>query len=66
MSAIKRGLVVLLAMGLCLGSLVTALAADEEFPTKPITLVCPYGAGGSTSMGSRIIAGALGKSCKNR
>ena len=31
----------------------------ETYPTKNIELVCPYGAGGSTSMGARIIAGTL-------
>jgi len=41
-----------------LGNSATALAA-EDYPTKPIELVCPYGAGGSTSMGTRIIAGTL-------
>jgi len=28
-----------------------------EYPVKPIELICPYGAGGSVSMGGRIIAG---------
>jgi tripartite-type tricarboxylate transporter receptor subunit TctC len=42
-------------------ALVMALQADgkENYPTKNIELVCPYGAGGSTSMGARIIAGTL-------
>jgi tripartite-type tricarboxylate transporter receptor subunit TctC len=33
--------------------------ADENYPNKRIELFCPYGAGGSTSMGTRIIAGTL-------
>lgn len=33
------------------------LAAEKEFPIKPIELYCPYGAGGSTSIGARIVAG---------
>jgi len=45
---------------LCLG-LASAVVAADEFPTKPIELVCPFGAGGSTSMGTRIIAGTLGE-----
>ncbi len=32
---------------------------ETIFPSKPIELVCPWGAGGSTSMGGRIIAGTL-------
>ena len=32
---------------------------ETTFPNKPIELVCPWGAGGSTSMGGRIIAGTL-------
>ena len=34
-------------------------AQGAEYPTRNIELVCPYGAGGSTSMGARIIAGTL-------
>jgi tripartite-type tricarboxylate transporter receptor subunit TctC len=36
-------------------------AGAAEFPAKPIELVCPFGAGGSTSLGARIIAGTLGE-----
>lgn len=32
---------------------------ETTFPNKPIELVCPWGPGGSTSMGGRIIAGTL-------
>lgn len=34
------------------------LGAEKEFPTKSIELICPFGAGGSTSMGARIVAGS--------
>jgi len=34
------------------------LGAGEEFPTKLIELYCPFGAGGGTSMGARVVAGA--------
>jgi len=40
------------------------LTKEKEFPSKPIELVCPYGAGGSTSMGARIIAGTLSELLK--
>jgi tripartite-type tricarboxylate transporter receptor subunit TctC len=43
----------------CLGVTNGALGAGKGFPAKPIELVCPWGAGGSTSMGGRVIAGAL-------
>lgn len=36
-----------------------AVGKEKDFPTKNIELVCPYGAGGSTSMGARIIAGTM-------
>ena len=38
-----------------------ASAAEREFPSKSIEIICPFGAGGSTSMGARIIAGAAGE-----
>lgn len=60
MSCRKRWLIFFLTMGLCMAPVAASWAAGDAFPTKPITLVCPYGAGGSTSMGSRIIAGTLG------
>ena len=53
----------LLVIGLLLiwmGSV--ALGAEKEFPTKAIELYCPFGAGGSTSMGARIVAGTAAES----
>ncbi len=38
-----------------------AAKADSNWPNKPITLVCPYSAGGSSDLMCRIIAEALGK-----
>jgi tripartite-type tricarboxylate transporter receptor subunit TctC len=35
------------------------LGKEKVFPNKSIELICPWGAGGSTSMGGRIIAGTL-------
>jgi tripartite-type tricarboxylate transporter receptor subunit TctC len=51
--------VVCLAFMLIQGFLGGAIGAERDYPTKNIELVCPYGAGGSTSMGARIIAGTL-------
>jgi tripartite-type tricarboxylate transporter receptor subunit TctC len=37
------------------------LFAKEEFPTKPITLIVPYDAGGSTDQSSRALVNSMGK-----
>ena len=54
----RRGAILALAMtaGLATGS--TGAAAD--YPSKPITMVIPYRAGGSTETMGRIVADALG------
>ena len=43
----------------CLGIAHNVQGIEKAFPTKPIQLVSGFGAGGSTSMGGRIIAGTL-------
>ena len=42
------------------GALVSAVAA-QKFPTKPITLVVPYPAGGNVDTSARILQAAIGK-----
>jgi tripartite-type tricarboxylate transporter receptor subunit TctC len=55
----RKSVVFFLVMSLCfVGTFVDGIAG-EEYPNKPIELICPYGPGGSTSMGTRIIAGTL-------
>jgi tripartite-type tricarboxylate transporter receptor subunit TctC len=51
----------LLVIGSLLGIGITneVLGKEKEFPSKPIELICHMGAGGSTSMGGRIVAGTL-------
>ncbi|MFH1057609.1 MAG: tripartite tricarboxylate transporter substrate binding protein [Pseudomonadota bacterium] len=44
----------LAAMALCVGSALSAAAAD--FPSKPITLIVPWAAGGSTDTCMRVLA----------
>lgn len=44
----------LLAAGLALGA--AAPAAQAEYPTKPVTLVAPYGPGGASDLASRTLA----------
>lgn len=51
-------LLVIFSISICLG-VFNSVFAQEDYPTKSIELICPYGAGGSTSMGARIIAGTL-------
>jgi tripartite-type tricarboxylate transporter receptor subunit TctC len=51
---LKTGL--LSAAALALGALIAAPAMAEEYPDKPIKLVVPSGAGGSTDTAARIMA----------
>jgi tripartite-type tricarboxylate transporter receptor subunit TctC len=48
-----------LSIFLYLGITNYVLGKEKAFPSKPIELVCPFGPGGSTSMGGRVIAGTL-------
>jgi tripartite-type tricarboxylate transporter receptor subunit TctC len=52
-------IVVCVALLLIQGFMGGAIGAERDYPAKNIELVCPYGAGGSTSLGARIIAGTL-------
>ena len=54
--SISPSLVLALALGLFLGFGLPAPAAD--FPTKPISLIIPYPAGGSTDLTGRALANA--------
>lgn len=44
-----------------LGILLSISAAKEKYPSRPITFICPWGAGGGTDACSRIIATLLKK-----
>lgn len=46
---------------LSLGLMGTGLAAADTYPSKPITLVVPYSAGGPTDVVARTLAAAMGK-----
>jgi tripartite-type tricarboxylate transporter receptor subunit TctC len=48
----------LLAAGLVIGAVETAQAA---YPERPITMICPWGAGGGTDATARIVASLLEK-----
>src|SRR3954452_5627320 len=43
------------------GILVSAAAGAQEYPTKPITLIVPWPAGGSTDISMRAIAESASK-----
>jgi tripartite-type tricarboxylate transporter receptor subunit TctC len=56
----KRAILAIFAAGVLVTVFTLPAAAKEiSYPTKNLELVCPFGAGGSTSMGARIIAGTL-------
>ncbi|MGI9520312.1 MAG: Bug family tripartite tricarboxylate transporter substrate binding protein [Hyphomicrobiaceae bacterium] len=55
MKPVVLGTTAVLALGLAAGS------AVAEYPTRPITMVIPYGPGGATDISGRTLAGPLGK-----
>jgi tripartite-type tricarboxylate transporter receptor subunit TctC len=57
-----RDLIVLAASGLALGltTFSCAAAAAEAYPSRPITIIVPFGAGSGTDIVTRIIAQPLG------
>lgn len=57
----KRWLLAALAAGATAMMAVSAVAADYPWkPTKPLTIIVPWSAGGSTDQVTRVIAGELG------
>ncbi|GAB6277663.1 MAG: hypothetical protein SAMD01599839_22030 [Rectinema sp.] len=52
---------ILLAVILSLVAGIPAFAKDPAYPTKPITIICPWSAGGGTDNTARFIAGMLSK-----
>lgn len=49
----KRRILLQAAPGLLLPTLTQPLRAQDRYPSKPITLICPYPAGGNTDQRSR-------------
>jgi len=52
----KKIIIVLMIVSLILSIGSLAIMAEEEYPTKPITCIVPYGAGGMTDTTARFIA----------
>lgn len=55
-----------MAIGLALFVYAAGFAHAQEFPAKPVTLVVPWPAGGTTDIGMRALAGATEKYLKQK
>lgn len=52
-------LLVLLVLSRLIFSSSPLMAADIDYPTKPVTLICPFGPGGSNSVSAHIVLESL-------
>jgi tripartite-type tricarboxylate transporter receptor subunit TctC len=57
----RRGFTLALAATVAAGTLATGPAAAQAFPTKPVTIIVPFAAGGTTDILARVIGEALKK-----
>ena len=57
----KRAILVILVLSLAAGLIFAGGAKEAKFPTKPITIICPWAAGGGTDRTARFIADQLSK-----
>ena len=52
----KRAFVILMVVSLMCAVGGLAIAAEKKYPTKPITFIIPWGAGGMTDVSGRLLA----------
>ncbi len=57
----KRVFLVFLVLTLAAGIVLAGGAKEAKYPTKPITIICPWAAGGGTDRTARFIAEQLSK-----
>lgn len=60
MKLFKSGARALVALSMLYG----ATAAAQSFPTKPVTIVVPYAAGGATDVIARLVGQRLADVCR--
>lgn len=61
--SISNGSLIALAATLALGAAFSSIEARaQSYPSKPVTMIVPYKAGGSTETMARLLAKAMGKS----
>ena len=53
----KKNAILGIALGLAGSFLVSTAAIADDYPSRPITLVIPYGPGGAADLSARLIAG---------
>lgn len=56
--------IVMISLSLIFLSGLTSLVRSEEYPTKPIEILCPYAPGSTTDLSIRIAVGVAGKYLK--
>ncbi|MDO9405040.1 MAG: tripartite tricarboxylate transporter substrate binding protein [Polaromonas sp.] len=55
---------IIVALGLAIAAAVSSTAAQEVFPNRPIKIIVPLGAGGSSDLGARLVARKLTEELK--
>ena len=60
----RRGLIASAGAASVAGLAIRSAAAQANYPNRPITMICPWGAGGGTDATARIIATLLEKELK--